>query len=102
MPLSLVVDDGPSIRRYVNTILQREDFRTLEAESGRVARLTYLAISPCCAEVLHLHVGFPLTWLLALPWIEKIGLSLVQSAAIVKKLLRRDEWPQEVFETLRA
>jgi len=34
MPVSLVVDDDPSVRRYVNTILQREDFRTLEAEGG--------------------------------------------------------------------
>jgi DNA-binding NtrC family response regulator len=34
MPVSLVVDDEPSVRRYVSTILQREDFRTLEAEDG--------------------------------------------------------------------
>jgi two-component system cell cycle sensor histidine kinase/response regulator CckA len=34
MPISLVVDDEPSVRRYVSTILQREDFRTLEAENG--------------------------------------------------------------------
>jgi two-component system, cell cycle sensor histidine kinase and response regulator CckA len=34
MPVSLVVDDEPSVRRYVSTILQREDFQTLEAEGG--------------------------------------------------------------------
>ena len=34
MPVSLVVDDEPSVRRYVSTILQREDFRTLEAGDG--------------------------------------------------------------------
>ena len=34
MPVSLVVDDEPSIRKYVSTILQREDFKTLEAEDG--------------------------------------------------------------------
>ena len=34
MPVSLVVDDEPSVRRYVSTILQREHFRTLEAEDG--------------------------------------------------------------------
>jgi len=34
MALSLVVDDEPSVRRYVSTILQREDFQTLEAEDG--------------------------------------------------------------------
>jgi len=37
MPVSLVVDDEPSVRRYVSTILQREDFRTLEAEGGTQA-----------------------------------------------------------------
>ena len=34
MPISLVVDDEPSVRRYVSSILQREDFRTLEAQDG--------------------------------------------------------------------
>jgi two-component system, cell cycle sensor histidine kinase and response regulator CckA len=34
MPVSLVVDDEPAVRRYVSTILQRQDFRTLEAEDG--------------------------------------------------------------------
>jgi CheY-like chemotaxis protein len=34
MPVSLVVDDESSVRRYVSTILQREEFRTLEAEDG--------------------------------------------------------------------
>ncbi|MBZ5624426.1 MAG: response regulator [Acidobacteriia bacterium] len=34
MPVSLVVDDEPSVRRYISTILHREDFRTLEAEDG--------------------------------------------------------------------
>ena len=34
MPVSLVVDDEPSVRRYMITILQREDFRTLEAGDG--------------------------------------------------------------------
>ena len=37
MPVSLVFDDEPSIRRYVSTILQREEFRTLEAEDGAQA-----------------------------------------------------------------
>jgi two-component system, cell cycle sensor histidine kinase and response regulator CckA len=37
MPVSLVVDDDPSVRKYVSTILQREDFRTLEAEDGAQA-----------------------------------------------------------------
>lgn len=37
MPISLVVDDDPSVRRYVRTVLQREDFRTLEAEDGTQA-----------------------------------------------------------------
>ncbi len=34
MPVSLVVDDEPSVRRYMSTILQGENFRTLEAEDG--------------------------------------------------------------------
>jgi len=34
MPVSLVVDDEPSVRRYVSAILQRENFTTLEAEDG--------------------------------------------------------------------
>ena len=34
MPVSLVVDDSPAIRGYVRSILQLEDFRTLEAEDG--------------------------------------------------------------------
>jgi len=34
MPVSLVVDDELSVRRYVSTILKREHFRTLEAEDG--------------------------------------------------------------------
>ena len=34
MPVSLVVDDEPSVRRYVSAILQREHFETLEAEDG--------------------------------------------------------------------
>jgi CheY-like chemotaxis protein len=32
--LSLVVDDEPSVRGYISTILRREDFRTLESEDG--------------------------------------------------------------------
>jgi len=32
--LSLVVDDDPSIRRYITTILQQEDFQTIEAGDG--------------------------------------------------------------------
>jgi len=34
MPVSLVVDDEPSVRKYVSTILEREHFQTLEAEGG--------------------------------------------------------------------
>ena len=34
MLVSLVVDDEPSVRRYVSTLLQREHFQTLEAEDG--------------------------------------------------------------------
>lgn len=34
MPVCLVVDDEPFVRRYIGTILQREQFRTLEAEDG--------------------------------------------------------------------
>jgi len=34
MPVSLVVDDEPAVRKYVTTILQRENFQTLEAENG--------------------------------------------------------------------
>jgi two-component system cell cycle sensor histidine kinase/response regulator CckA len=34
MPTSLVVDDDPSVRQYVSRVLQRENFRTLEAENG--------------------------------------------------------------------
>jgi CheY-like chemotaxis protein len=34
MPVCLVVDDEPFVRRYISTILQREEFRTLEAEDG--------------------------------------------------------------------
>jgi CheY-like chemotaxis protein len=34
MPVCLVVDDEPFVRRYISTILQREHFRTLEAEDG--------------------------------------------------------------------
>ena len=37
MLISLVVDDEASIRKYVSTILQREHFRTLEAEDGAQA-----------------------------------------------------------------
>jgi len=37
MPVSLVVDDEPSIRKYVSTILQEEGFRTMEAEDGAQA-----------------------------------------------------------------
>ncbi|HLK62390.1 MAG TPA: response regulator [Bryobacteraceae bacterium] len=37
MPISLVVDDEPSVRRYVSIVLQRENFRTVEAESGSQA-----------------------------------------------------------------
>ncbi len=37
MPVSLVVDDEPSIRKYVSAILEAEDFRTLEAEDGAQA-----------------------------------------------------------------
>jgi CheY-like chemotaxis protein len=32
--ISVVVDDEPAIRSYVSAILQREDFQTVEAESG--------------------------------------------------------------------
>lgn len=34
MPVCLVVDDEPFVRRYISTILQREHFRTLEAEDA--------------------------------------------------------------------
>ncbi len=34
MPVSLVVDDEPSVRRYVTALLQQENFQTLEAENG--------------------------------------------------------------------
>jgi CheY-like chemotaxis protein len=34
MPVSLIVDDEPSVRKYVSTILRREDFETLEAPDG--------------------------------------------------------------------
>ena len=34
MPVSLVVDDEPSVRKYVSAILEREHFETLEAEDG--------------------------------------------------------------------
>ena len=34
MPVSLVVDDEAMVRKYVCTILEREHFRTLEAEDG--------------------------------------------------------------------
>ena len=34
MSVSLVVDDEPSVRKYVRNILEREHFRTLEAEDG--------------------------------------------------------------------
>lgn len=34
MPVSLVVDDEPSVRQYIRTILQREHFEILEAENG--------------------------------------------------------------------
>jgi DNA-binding NtrC family response regulator len=34
MPVCLVVDDQPSVRTYVSTILQQEEFQTLEAEDG--------------------------------------------------------------------
>jgi DNA-binding response OmpR family regulator len=32
--IALVVDDEPSIRRYLSMILQQEDFRSIEAEDG--------------------------------------------------------------------
>jgi two-component system cell cycle sensor histidine kinase/response regulator CckA len=34
MRVSLVVDDEPSVRRYVSAILQQEGFRTMEAGDG--------------------------------------------------------------------
>src|SRR5579872_6334588 len=34
MPVSLVVDDEPSVRSYITAILQQENFTTLEAENG--------------------------------------------------------------------
>jgi CheY-like chemotaxis protein len=37
MPVSIVVDDEPSVRRYVRKILEREHFQTLEAEDGSQA-----------------------------------------------------------------
>jgi CheY-like chemotaxis protein len=37
MPVCLVVDDEPFVQRYISTILQREHFRTLEAEDGAQA-----------------------------------------------------------------
>jgi CheY-like chemotaxis protein len=37
MPVCLVVDDEPFVRGYISTILQREQFRTLEAEDGAQA-----------------------------------------------------------------
>jgi len=30
----LVVDDEPSVRRFISTVLEREHFQTLEAEDG--------------------------------------------------------------------
>jgi CheY-like chemotaxis protein len=35
--LSLVVDDEPKIRAYINAVLRREFFETLEAEGGNQA-----------------------------------------------------------------
>jgi len=32
--ISLVVDDDPSIRKYISMILQQEHFRSIEAEDG--------------------------------------------------------------------
>jgi CheY-like chemotaxis protein len=40
MPVCLVVDDEPFVRRYISTILQREHFRTLEAEDAAHALQT--------------------------------------------------------------
>lgn len=37
MPVSLVVDDEPTVRKYVSTILKQEHFQTLEAEGGAQA-----------------------------------------------------------------
>jgi two-component system cell cycle sensor histidine kinase/response regulator CckA len=37
MPVSLVVDDEPTVRKYVSTILKRENFQTLEAQDGTQA-----------------------------------------------------------------
>jgi two-component system cell cycle sensor histidine kinase/response regulator CckA len=34
MPVSLVVDDEPAVRKYVSTILRLENFETLEAGDG--------------------------------------------------------------------
>jgi len=34
MSICLVVDDDPSVRKYVSNVLQRENIRTLEAEGG--------------------------------------------------------------------
>jgi DNA-binding NtrC family response regulator len=35
--IALIVDDEPTVRNYVRSILQREGFVTLEAEGGRSA-----------------------------------------------------------------
>jgi len=35
--ISLVVDDDPSVRTYIASVLRRENFETLEAEGGRKA-----------------------------------------------------------------
>ena len=45
MRVSLVVDDEPSVRRYVSAILQREGFRTMEAEGGARALQIVQALS---------------------------------------------------------
>jgi CheY-like chemotaxis protein len=34
MPVSLVVDDEPAVRKFISVILQQENFETLEAEDG--------------------------------------------------------------------
>lgn len=37
MPVSLIADDEPAVRRFISEILQQEHFHTLEAENGSQA-----------------------------------------------------------------
>jgi len=44
--LSLVVDDEPSVRAYVATLLRRDGFRVLEAENGAEALALLRGLAP--------------------------------------------------------